>query len=279
MSYATLMVHVEAGTASDTRVGLAASLADRFDAMLIGVAAGAVQLPVMMDGTIGATVDGELMNAERERIEAELKAAEVQFRSIATGGNRRIEWRSAVDFPADVLAREARAADLIILGRDPETARKGIYRSADPGDVLMKAGRPILVPPIGSATLDARRVIVGWKDTREARRAVFDALPFLARAEKVDVVEVCTEEDRDAAQARVEDVAAHLARHGVTARAEARVQLAGTVGGELLLTSELEHADLIVTGGYGHARLREWIFGGVTRDLLGQSLRCCLLAH
>jgi nucleotide-binding universal stress UspA family protein len=143
----------------------------------------------------------------------------------------------------------------------------------------MRAGRPLLVVPPGTGNLDTKHVTVAWKDTREARRAVWDALPFLKSAESVHVIEVAERDDLDAAVARTADVVAYLARHEVNARAEARTKREKSVADELILVSEQVGADLIVSGGYGHARLREWAFGGVTSDLLEHSPKCCLLSH
>jgi nucleotide-binding universal stress UspA family protein len=179
--------------------------------------------------------------------------------------------------PAECLARESRAADLIILGRD--ATEFGRFRSVDPGDVLMRAGRPILTVPSGTTALDAKHVLIAWKDTREARRAVHDALPLMKEAESVCVVEIAGETDADAATARAADVAGFLARHGIPAKAERHLLERSGIADTLILLAEQHSADLIVSGGYGHARLREWVFGGVTADLLSRSPKCCLFSH
>lgn len=279
MSYASLLVHVETGsTSSEVRLDLAASLADRFNAALIGVAAAAVR-PPPVDAFGGAVFVGEVMVDEEEQIRAELQAAEGQFRSHAGVRGATAEWRSAVGLPVEVLAREARSADLVIVGRDLERLRAGVYRSADPSEVVMAAGRPVLVVPPGAGSLSARHVVVAWKDAREARRAVYDASPFLRLAEEVHVVEVAGEADLEAAAARIADVVRHLGRHQVKARGEVRTQREASAADELILVAEQHGADLIVAGAYGHARLREWMFGGVTRDLLRHCPKCCLLSH
>lgn len=144
---------------------------------------------------------------------------------------------------------------------------------------MMAAGRPVLVVPPGTGSLSADHVVIGWKDTREARRALWDGSPFLRAAASVVVVEVAREAEREAAQARIADVVRHLERHQVKARAEVRARGAASVADELILIAEQNGSDLIVAGGYGHARLREWIFGGVTRGLLRHCPQCCLLSH
>ena len=121
--------------------------------------------------------------------------------------------------------------------------------------------------------------MVAWKDTREARRAVWDASPFLRMAEAVHVIAVVDAEELNAATVGVSDVVRHLERHGIKARAEVRTQREASPADELILVAEQRGADLIVAGAYGHARVREWVLGGVTRDLLTHCPKCCLLSH
>jgi nucleotide-binding universal stress UspA family protein len=282
MGYAALMVHVEPDDAAEPRIRLAADLADRFEAALIGFAVGAVMPPPVTAPVCGPAVAVEVLEAEQRRVEVALRAAHERFRTIAERDGRNTGWRSFLGHPAETLARESRAADLLVAGRVGGAFGLEHYQTVDPGDLLMRAGRPVLVVPPATAVLEARRVLVAWKDTREARRALADALPLLADAEEVLVVEAVPDEagGREAAMRRTGDVAALLGRHGVTARGEALEPRGGrAVADELLRAAERHGADLVVAGGYGHARLREWAFGGVTRDLLARCPECCLLSH
>jgi len=127
--------------------------------------------------------------------------------------------------------------------------------------------------------LPLRRVVVAWKDTRESRRAVRDALPFLQQAKEVLLVEVGENESESQAKKNLADVGAYLVRHRVIVAAEVWRRPRRPVVIELLDVVEKEKADLIVAGGYGHSRLGEWIFGGATRELLSASPVCCLLSH
>ncbi len=279
MSYASILVHVEANSpSSDARLALSSELARRFGAALIGVAAESVR-PPMVDAFGGAVLIGDVLVAEEEQIRARLEAAEKTFGTHSGVEGLTTEWRSAVDLPASVVAQEARAADLIVLGRDLERLRAGVYQAPDPGEVVMAAGRPVLVVPPDVSRLSARHVLIAWRDVREARRAVVDALPFLAKAEGAHLVEVAEEADRDVASARVSDVVGYLERHQVRAEGEVRVRREATTADEVILAAEQSGADLIVAGAYGHARMREWVFGGVTRDLLHRCPMCCLLSH
>jgi nucleotide-binding universal stress UspA family protein len=144
---------------------------------------------------------------------------------------------------------------------------------------VLRAGRPVLLVPDTVAALPLRRVVVAWKDTRESRRAMRDALPFLQQAKEVLLVEVGENESESQAKKNLADVGAYLVRHRVIVAAEVWRRPRRPVATELLDVVEKEKADLIVAGGYGHSRLGEWIFGGVTRELLTASPVCCLLSH
>jgi nucleotide-binding universal stress UspA family protein len=135
----------------------------------------------------------------------------------------------------------------------------------------------LVVPPEAS-TLQARHVLVAWKDTREARRAVLDALPLLRAATDVTVVEIVPHSKEKDAMRSGADVAAWLSRHDVCATSHEVVSDFDSYGAFEGLLSQ-NAADLIVAGAYGHSRLQEWIFGGVTRDLLMKARCCCLLAN
>jgi len=117
------------------------------------------------------------------------------------------------------------------------------------------------------------------KDSLEARRAVADAMPFLTRAVGVFVLQVCDDaSEQEFAAEIVRDVAAYLTGHGVAATGEARLLREATVSAELL-AAEQQRAELVVAGGYAHSRLQEWVFGGLTRTLLGHFPKCCLLSR
>ncbi len=272
MSFATLMVHMEIAPKADARVRLAASLAERFASTLIGISAGVLP-PYPAENAYFVTK--EFYEQEHRDILAALKQAEASFRSAVGPGSLNLEWRSAADLPETYIVAEARSADLVIVGQSREPV--DICRSLDPGTAILKTGRPILVVPPGVDALEAERVLIGWKDSREARRAVRDALPLLQEAKSVTILEVS---DNEAAGRRcADDVAQYLARHRITAGVVTEAAAAEPVADRLVNFARKDGADLIVTGGYGHSRLGEWIFGGVTRDLLKSSPMCCFFAN
>jgi nucleotide-binding universal stress UspA family protein len=127
--------------------------------------------------------------------------------------------------------------------------------------------------------LKADRIVIGWKDTREARIAVLHALPFLAKASEATVIELCPSDEQDSARRRVHDVAKYLSLRGAKCRTDVRVHTAEADASHLLRLAKGVDADLIVTGAYGHSRLGEWIFGGMTRDLLKDAPCCLMMSH
>ena len=171
MSYAAIMVYVEADATPEHRVRLAATLAGKFNSMLIGLSALALPPPIAADGIL---LDGPT-SMDLDLIKAKLADRGKWFSSIAHGDPQRTEWRSSLDLPIGAVTRAARSADLVVYwagdgnGRRLQGAR--CWRSGS------EEGRPVLVVPDAVSTLRAEHVGIGWKDTREARRAVYDALP------------------------------------------------------------------------------------------------------
>lgn len=273
MSYAALMVYVDADGVPGDRVHLSASLADKFGAVLIGISALAIRPPLVAEGDIVE----EVVEADLKEMSAKLAGKASWFRGLVDSHHQKREWRPVFDFPIDALAREARAADLVVIGR---TAGPGdAYNSLDPGKAILRMGRPTLVVPEGVCSLRADHVIIGWKDTREARRAVRDSLPFLHGAGRVTIVEICESGERKGALEHTSDVRLYLERHRVNVGPTILQEQKGSSASQLIQLAQDEDADLLVTGAYGHSRLGEWVFGGMTRDLLVTSPICCLMSH
>jgi nucleotide-binding universal stress UspA family protein len=209
MSYAALLVYVDADGRPEQRVRIATSLADKFNATLVGLSALPIPPPVVANGVVmlGPTED------DIKAMSAKLADQGNWFRSIAAADHRKLEWRPLLEFPADALAREARSADLVVIGR--KGGPLGAYSSLDPGEAILQMGRPTLVVPEEVQSLKAEHVVIGWKDTREARRAVQDALPFLHEATRVTIVEICGPGEEKTALDHIDDVARYLTRHRI----------------------------------------------------------------
>lgn len=276
MTYKTVMVHLDLGQPSEPALRVTRELADRFKSTVIGVTAGLPNVPVHADGMIATSV----LELDDEELNQAIGRCESHFRSALKGVGGALEWRAEAAYPADFLAREARAADLLVVGRAESYAKFGGARHLlQIGDAVMQAGRPIVVVPPRCTSLALNRILIAWKDSAETRRALPAALPLLRQASELTVVEIVSgESERGAADARVADVVKWLQRHGI--RASARIELSAVdVGSQLDAIAAEARIDLVVAGAYGHTRLSEWIFGGVTRHLLQHGATCAFLVH
>lgn len=270
MGYANILVAADLGDAAPDRIRLAAGLAGRFDATLTGTAGHELPAPVLVRDVYDAI---EQEGHNKAQIQDILEQARATFERCASDAVR-TDWRWCFTDPTAHLIEQARAADLVVVSRrgpgDEDPGPLGVW----PGPVLMEVGRPVLVVPPRIARLKAARILVAWKDGPEARRAVSAALPLMLEADHVLVTNV----GNDAGHEGAEDVAYHLARHGAHVTTH-HLHTADDDGSEILRFSLMQDADLIVLGAYGHSRLREWMFGGVTRDLLDRSPLCSLMCH
>lgn len=273
MTFSTLMVHLDLERPNDARLQITGDLAEQFGAKVIGVAASDPHPPHYAEGMVARG----FVEHERAEVKKRMTEAEARFRAALGSRAREVEWRSALARPTDYVAHEARAADLVIVGANREGLLLDRMRQLDPSDLVMIAGRPIFLVPPEAEYLKLQNVLVAWKDTREARRAVADALPLLHKAKDVNVIEIVEgDADRSAAEVRVKDVAAWLKRHDILAFP--KVMHAASEADQIDRIWKTE-ADLVVAGAYGHARFREWVFGGVTRSLITRSRRCSFLTH
>lgn len=259
MTIRSVLVNVDLGNAA---LPYAVSLAKTFGAALTGVAADEPSLAIASVEAAQAALD--FYATERAGIEKGLAAAEERFRAAVPTGLS-AQWKGFIANPTTALIEAAVAVDLVVTGRTSLSVL-GEERLVDLGQLVLGAGRPVLAVADGATTFKSDRIVIGWKDTREARRAVADALPFLERAGEVIAITI-SEGKSSAERASQSDLLAWLATHGVTARSELVESGAGFID-VLESTARVYHADLIVTGGYGHSRMREWLFGGMTKNLI-----------
>lgn len=263
MSCKDILVVVDPSEAGNNAVRCAAGLAAEHEAHLTGLYLG--YNPIT--GFAEAQVPADLLQQHQDNLaRAEGKARE-DFEKICRAAGVGWEWRSAWEAQTSALALGARYVDVVAMsGAASNTADLVAHRYAD--GVVIAAGRPVLLFP-EAYTWDKgfRTIMVAWDGSREATRALHDALPLLTRATEVIVMEVTGKGD---AQARdpASDIARHLARHGVATETTHAVKGDLAVGDELLDASADRGADLIVAGAYGHSRLREYALGGVTRHLM-----------
>jgi nucleotide-binding universal stress UspA family protein len=273
MSYAAIMVYLDAEADSSNRLGIAVDLAKRFRAALIGMTA---LSPGMGYATDVAVIDADPAKTQDREMDALLAAGRKAF-YVAARGIEQSEFRGQLRIPLKALVEESRSADLVLMGGQPPKEQH--FLTVDTAAAILRMGRPVLTVPDDVSSLLARRIVVAWKDVREARRAIFSALPFLKAAQEVYVAEVSEQGATLDGKKGLDDVGDYLRGHHVTVTGEAFLRPRQAIADELIRFAAEQKADLLVAGAYGHSRLGEWVFGSVTRDLLGRCPVCCLFSH
>ena len=279
MSYKTVLVHVDETSRSNFRVKIAAEIAMLDGAHLIGTAVTGVSRFIYQDGNISAN-DPNLtihLNFLRERAES---ASANFIKTVSELGLTSYESAIANDEAGGGIGLQARYSDLVVLGQTNRDEPSPSVLPDFPEYIVMNSGRPILIIPYtGDFTTIAKRPLISWDASREATRAVTDAIPLLKRANLVQVAIFNSKAQADAhGEQPGADIALFLARHGV--KVEVSVHKTSTdIGNALLSLSHDLDSDMIVMGGYGHSRLREMIMGGVTRTVLESMTIPVFMSH
>ncbi len=275
MALKSILVHVTNSEEAKARVESALALAIEHDAHLTGLT---VRSIVNIPGYAASTIPESVFQEIKARQDAAEVAAQKLFEEAAAraGWSDRCGWMVGEGRTSDVVGLHARYADLTIVGQQPLPGPDETEDSfAD--TLVMRSGRPVLVCPyIGVKRAIGKHIVVAWNASREAARAVGDAMPLLEKSEKVDVMSVEPEGIGDLPGA---DIAHHLARHDINADAKRSVANRIDAGDVLLNYVADSGADLVVMGAYGHSRLREMVLGGVTRHMLEHMTVPVLMSH
>ena len=302
MTIKDILVHLDPADppAAEARLAAALVLARQFEARLTALH---LLAEPFLRGAAGRHLPAEIIRDHLARAEAEADAALAGMREAAAAQGVALQVRretGSLDRLPALLARDARNADLVVVGQPDRRTGSGdealLVEAA-----FMETGRPALMLPHGAAGAGAgagdagtgavapiavppRRVVVAWDGSREASRAVHDALPLLRLAGEVVILVA----DAPSLGARIgrepgSGVADHLAQHGASVRVERTDSGSGGgtggMGGFLLAQAAALGADLLVMGGYGHSRFRELLLGGVTRHIIEHANLPVLLAH
>jgi nucleotide-binding universal stress UspA family protein len=271
-----ILVNLATGIENDATMDYAISLATTFEAHLAAAAFAEDAIPPAM---LAGEVPPPWIEEMRQEAQEAAQAAVAKFEAAAKRAaiSAQAGWLPAsLDGPAELFGRMARRFDL------------SVVRQAEPGRTttspllieaaLFETGRPVLVVPyIQKGGVRLEQVMVCWDGSRSAARAAADAMPFLKRAKAVQLVMVSQHGKSDETPGA--DIAQHLARHGVTVEVKPIVAPDTKTADVLLSHAADSSADLLVLGGYGHSRLREFVLGGVTRSILATMTAPTLMSH
>jgi nucleotide-binding universal stress UspA family protein len=270
-----VMVWLDGGASDEVRLNAVSSIARLFDSHVIGLYLHPLPMPITAADDAGALViTQQLETAKALGDQVEAKLAD-RLRMLQRPTEiRRFDVLS--DAVGSIAAQEARGADTFVALRpngsmDPDHLIEG---------VLFGGGRHLyLFPETERPNVAFNRILIAWNGSRESARAVAEAMPYLHKAQKVEVLVVTDDTETEEEAILGSDLISHLHHHGIDATLVRVRSSNGGVSAKLMAEAQSRKADLIVIGGYGHSRLREWLLGGVTYDLMHQSPIPILMAH
>ena len=282
MPFKSIAVFIGTSPSAEARVLFAARLACRHGAHLIGLYA----VPSLMSGSaaesfvLGHTAVHEVIAQHRAREDEAIGLAKRSLSAICRRQDVSFEFRPLVQAEfGDDLVLNSLHADLVIAGGHPGNG--GLPNGWSAEALLLATGVPCILLPEswnGSAAA-AEHVVVAWNASRQARRAIADALPLLVSAKSVTVLTVDPEKNSRHGEEPGADIAHYLSRHGVKVAVEQAASNGKSVAGVILDRARQHAADLVVIGAYSHARAAQMVLGGVTRSLLREAALPLLIAH
>ena len=262
--YRDLLLHLDDAGSNDQRIRAAIELAARFDAHLTGF------LSLRPPAQARHYIPQEFIDRHRKNAAERAQRLRDQFEAACSAAGIAHEWLQSDLPPISGMKLAGRVCDLSIVEKPSpvSTGRRDAWYGEPmlPHELSLRMGRPVLVlPQGGQAARLGRRALIAWNGSREAARAVHDGLPLLVQAEHILLLSI---DPAETGGTPAGDMARHLARHG------AKVELASQASGEETVEAILRDAmqrfslDLLVMGAYGHSRLSEMVFGGVTEAIL-----------
>lgn len=278
MAYKTILVHLDAAKGIGSRLDIAFSLAQKFDAHLVGLhALSAAPLPGWAVAEAGEVIEKAQAKARAALAQEGRKAWDA---AVQRANCSKCEWRSSSADALEAVTLHARYADLVVIGQDDGSGASGLTPDFEQ-HLLLASGRPVLLVPYASEKRPVgNNVLVAWNASREATRAVTDALPLLQGAKQVQVAAFnAGRKGGTHGEVPGADIGLYLSRHGVRVTVSQYQADDVDVGNQLLSRAADLDTDLIVMGAYGHSRMAELILGGVTRTLLESMTVPVLMSH
>ena len=274
MSIKTILVHVNSDNENNTQINAAIEIALKYEAHLCGLyVIQRLNLPTYA----GAYIPSGVLQAHEQAEQDLAKKVQAEFNSRVEKAGCSSEWHCVQGYSDQQINSFGRYADLIVIAQTQEHSMLSNEISVE-DHVLIDSARPILfVPYIGAGSSIGKRILVAFNGSREAVRAITDAMPFLQGAEQVEVICVSKSEAQD--EDSLANICKFLKHHNVQAKANHVVSKDISVADTLLSRASDHDIDLIVMGAYGHSRLREYIFGGATHNILNHMTVPVLMSH
>nr|ACF98220.1 putative universal stress protein UspA [uncultured bacterium 1114] len=261
MAIKTILVVLSGVPGDETRLDAALILGARFGAGI--VALHVKPSPVILSGGMGGEVPASLIEAQQVEIDRNASSIESTARAQAGRIGSSIQWRCEEGDETSIAGVHARYVDLVVAA--PDVARDLVFVSAS----------PVMAVPDGTTPNGLRHAVVAWNGSREAARAVRDALPLMEAVGSAEVLVI----DPPGNQEIGVDIARWLASHGIKVDVRERLSNGADIGSLLLQEAKTSGADLLIMGAYGHSRLREWVLGGATEDVLDKAKIPVLMSH
>jgi nucleotide-binding universal stress UspA family protein len=289
MAFKNVLVQLDNHRNYETRLGIALSLAQQQRGRVLALYSFQMPEAPRISYAVAEAYYPPSNDAARETYERQRDSAfddatqfEVAFRTAARHAGLRARWETWPEKPKDLIAHmteRARYADIAILGQaDPDHPLFDTL-AALPEMIMLGSGRPVIVVPhAGQHDTIGKRILIAWNETREAARAVADAMPLLERAEAVTVLTVAAKRD-DRFHEPAQKLVQQLAQHHIRAEALALTGRDSDAGAVILSHAADSGCDLLVMGGYGHSRAREFVLGGATHDILQKMTTPVFMSH
>jgi nucleotide-binding universal stress UspA family protein len=280
MSYKTLLAYLPTNRSADRVLDTALTIAQENDAHFIGLHV--IPRVPLLYGVVAAEVPQSIIKHQEDMLAQAADEMKVHFLERCEKAGVKGEWRCNKvhydDIGSDIVSQSL-CADLIVIEQEGHDSY-GLPTDL-PTRIVMETGRPaLIVPNAGSFKTIGKHVVVAWNGSREAARAAFDGVPFMKNAETVRILAIDpkSREGYDSI-ALGDEIALCLARHDIKPEVTVTKSAGIPIGDELLNRLADEGCDLLIMGCYGHSRLRETLFGGVTKNLLEHMTAPVLMSH
>jgi nucleotide-binding universal stress UspA family protein len=278
MSYKSILVCLDQHRTNANLMRVSADLAFKLDAKAVGIA---VSQPLLI-GSENVYVPAEVFDDHYKKTEARMLVLEESFAQAMGHAQAEFGWHSKITIQphADYVASYSRSCDLLMVSiRESHSIEPGSETTSDiAGELVVRSGRPVLLVPNDIETLELNSALICWQDTKEARRAISDAIPLLQKSAQVRVLELYEKDQYETSNNHLTQIVHWLLSHGIHALA-ATVESNGNNAEQLQAYAGEHDVDLLIGGAFGHSRIREWIFGGVTRNLFFHGAQCALISH